>query len=78
MPLPGLPSGAAPPPDERLWSMTHGRHTAVCVQRLHPLGLELRLDVNGDTMRSAVATSVAEAQEASEKMREALRAKGWT
>lgn len=78
MPLPGLPPGAAPPPDEKLWTMRHGRHVAVCWETLHPLGLELRLDVNGDTMRTAVAKTVAEAREASVHMREALIAKGWT
>lgn len=75
--LPGLPPGAAPPPDEQLWTLRHGRHTAVCWQRLHPLGLELRLDVNRDTMRSAVARTVDEARTASDEMRNAMLARGW-
>jgi hypothetical protein len=77
MTLPGLPPGEAPPPDERLWTLRHGRYTAVCWQRLHPLGLELRLDVNRDTMRTAVARTVEEAREASAQMRAAMLAKGW-
>lgn len=77
MTLPGLPHAAAPPPDEKLWTLRHGRHTAVCWQRLHPLGLELRLDVNRDTMRTAVVKTVEEARAASAQMRDAMQAKGW-
>jgi hypothetical protein len=75
--LSGLPPGAAPPPDERLWTMRHGRHTAVCWECLHPLGLELRLNINGDTMRTTVAKTVEDARAASADMHQALLAKGW-
>lgn len=77
MTLPGLPPGAAPPADQRLWALRHGRHTAVCWQRLHPMGLELRLDVNRDTIRTAVASTEEEARAASMQMRDAMLAKGW-
>ena len=77
MPLPGLRDGAVPPADEELWRLTKGRRTAVLWQRLHPLGLELRLDVNGDTMRTTLEKTVEGARKQSAHMREALLAKGW-
>jgi hypothetical protein len=77
MVLPGLPYGASPPPDEHLWTLRKGRLTAECFQALHPLGLELRLAVNGDTVRTGVARSVEEARAESQRMRDALYGRGW-
>jgi len=78
MPLPGLPTGSAPSPDEELWRLTKGRRVAVCWQRVHPLGLELRLDVNGDTMRTTVERTEQAAREQSAYMRQAMLDKGWS
>jgi hypothetical protein len=75
--LPGLSDGEVPPPDEELWRLVKGRRTAVCWQRLHPLGFELRLDVNGDTMRTTVERSIEAAGEQSTHMRQAMLDKGW-
>ena len=78
MPLPGLPTGSAPSPDEELWRLTKGRRVAVCWQRVHALGLELRLDVNGDTMRTTVEGTEEAARAQSVYMRQAMLDKGWS
>ena len=75
--LPGLTDGEVAPPDEELWRLVKGRRTAVCWQRLHPLGYELRLDVNGDTMRTTVERTIDGAKEQSVHMRQAMLARGW-
>ena len=75
--LPGLTDGEVPPADEQLWRLVKGRRTAVCWQRLHPLGFELRLDVNGDTMRTTVERTLEGVQEQSVHMRQAMLARGW-
>lgn len=77
MPIPGLPDEAAPPADEALWRLKKGTRTAVCWQRLHPLGVELRLDVNGDTMRTTVEQTRAAALQQSAHMHAAMVAQGW-
>ena len=75
--LPGLTDSEVAPPDEELWRLVKGRRTAVCWQRLHPLGFELRLDVNGDTMRTTVERTIEAARAQSVHMRQAMLARGW-
>ena len=75
--LPGLTDSEVAPADEELWRLAKGRRTAVCWQRLHPLGFELRLDVNGDTMRTTVERTIEAAREQSVHMRQAMLARGW-
>lgn len=77
MPLPGLSPGAGAPPDEHVWTLTKGRLTAVCWQRLHALGLELRLDVNRDTMRTTIVATRDEALAETTRMRQLMLDKGW-
>jgi hypothetical protein len=77
MPIPGLPDDAAPPADEELWRLKKGTRTAVCWRRLHPLGVELRLDVNGDTMRTTVEKTSEAARQQSAHMHTAMVAQGW-
>lgn len=77
MPIPGLPDATAPPADEELWRLKKGSRTAVCWQRLHPLGVELRLEVNGDAMRTTVEKTTAGVHEQSAHMRAAMVAQGW-
>ena len=76
--LPGLTDSEVAPPDEELWRLVKGRRTAVCWQRLHPLGFELRLDVNGDTMRTTVEGTEEAARAQSVYMRQAMLDKGWS
>lgn len=78
MTLPNLRGGAAQPADTELWRLTKGRRTAVCWQRLHPLGLELRIDVNRDTMRTTVARTEDEARTESARVHALMLEKGWT
>ncbi len=75
--LPGLPSDPVASPDEELWRLVKGRRVAVCWQRRHPLGFELRLDVNGDTLRTTVERTPEAAREQGAYMREAMTGKGW-
>lgn len=49
----------------------------MCWQRLHPLGFELRLDVNGDTLRTTVERTIEGAREQGAYMRAAMTEKGW-
>jgi len=76
--LPGLSSHPGAPPDEELWRLVKGRRVAVCWQRRHSLGFEVRLDVNGDTLRTTVERTVEAAHEQSAYMRDAMTGKGWT
>jgi len=66
-----------PRADEELWRLTKDTRTAVCSQRLHPLGLELRIDVDGDTRMTRVSRSVDEAWAERERLRMSMEAKGW-
>ena len=75
--LPGLTDGEVAPPDQQLWRLVKGRRTAVCWQRLHPLGFELRLDVNGDTMRTTVERTMDGVRAQSAHMRQAMLDRGW-
>jgi hypothetical protein len=73
----GLPHDAALRADEQLWTLRKNARTAVLWQALHPLGLELRLDVAGDTVRTRVEKSVHQARDATVHMRAAMLTKGW-
>jgi len=74
----GLPPGAWRPADETLWVLHKGPRTAVLWQSLHPLGLELRLDVDGEMVRTRVEKTVHQAREATVQMRAAMVGKGWS
>jgi hypothetical protein len=77
MPLPGLPADAAPPADEKLWELRKGTRVAVCWRRRHPNGFQLRVDVNGDTLRTTVEPTQDGADEASRHMYASMLARGW-
>lgn len=77
MPLPGLPVDRMPPADEKLWELRKGTRTAVCWQRRHPHGFELRVAVNGDTLRTTVEETAEGASRAATHMYEALLAREW-
>lgn len=73
----GQPDGFIPPADERLWLLTKGTKTAACWQSLHPLGLELRLEVDYELRRTRVARTVDEARSRSGVWRALMLTKGW-
>ena len=77
MPLPGLPAGATPPADEKLWELRIGTRIAVCWRRRHTHGFQLRVDVNGDTLRTTVEPTEAGADEASHHMYRSMLDRGW-
>ena len=74
--MPGQPDGFTPPDDAKVWEVKKATRTAV-LWRLHPLGLELRLDVNGDMRSTTVEKTVHAAREVSAHMRTVLLQKGW-
>ena len=71
------PAGTASP-DGELWRLGKGPRIAVCRRFRHPLGLELRLDVNGDTLGTRVERSLEAARDESAFLRETMLATGWT
>jgi hypothetical protein len=64
-------------PDEHLWELRKGDRRAVLRRALHPLGIELILDVNGDLRYAKVERTVEDARGEAERMRESLIARGW-
>lgn len=73
----GQPEGFVPPADERLWLLTKGTKTAACWQSLHPLGLELRLEVDYEVRRTRVARTVDEARAESARWLDLMLMKCW-
>lgn len=65
-------------PDEHVWELRKGERRAVCRRALHPLGIELVLEVNGVLRYSKVARTVAEARAEAERMRESMVERGWS
>jgi hypothetical protein len=53
-PLEPRPEPAAPPPLSTAWTLTKKGHRAVCTIHAHPLGVEVRLDLDGELHRSEV------------------------
>lgn len=51
-PLESRPETAAPPPLATAWTLTKYGHRAVCTIHAHPLGVEVRLDLDGELHRS--------------------------
>jgi hypothetical protein len=60
------------------WTLRKNAHEAICRMFSHALGWELRLDVDGQMMRTAVCRSQEDVLDASQEWREAWRTKGWT
>lgn len=73
----GLTHDATLLADEQLWTLRKNARTAVLWQALHPLGLELRLHVDGDTVRTRIEKSVHQVRDATVHMRAAILTKGW-
>lgn len=64
-------------PDEGLWELWKGERRAVCYRALHPLGIELVVEVNGDLRYAKVERTVAAARAEATRMRESLLSRGW-
>ena len=62
-----------------LWTLTKGKREAVCVLWNHPVGAEMRLDVDGDLMQSkASRATFGELLDAAAEWRRAFEEKGWS
>jgi hypothetical protein len=75
--LSNRPSGTASP-DGELWRLGKSLRIAVCRRFRHPLGLELRLDVNGETLGTRVEHTLQAARAQSAFLRATMIASGWT
>jgi hypothetical protein len=59
------------------WTLTKGQRHAVCRMFTHVFGHELRLEVKGHLVESAVCRSDEEILACQERWRAALQAEGW-
>ena len=72
------PPEPPPPSDERLWALTKGARSATCVLRSHPLGVEVRVDVDGEAQMTQVHRLKADACIHAATLEDAFFGKGWT
>lgn len=61
-----------------VWTLSKGWKTARCALWTHPLGAELRVDVNGELVRSEAGRDVLALIELSTAWRTQFQEKGWT
>ena len=59
------------------WTLTKGEREAVCVLWNHPLGAEMRLDLDGEMVQTKASRDLGELRDASDEWRKALEARGW-
>jgi hypothetical protein len=71
------PEPPPPPRDERLWALTKGARSATCVLRRHPLGVELRVDVDGEAQMRQVHRLKADARIHAATLEDRFQEKGW-
>jgi hypothetical protein len=71
------PEPPAPPTDERLWALTKGTRSSTCVLRAHPLGVEVRVDVDGEAQMTQVHRLKADACIDAAALEDAFLGKGW-
>jgi hypothetical protein len=60
------------------WKLTKGARVAVCALWNHPLGAEVRCDVDGEMWRTKASRDLGQLLVASDEWRKAFQAKGWT
>lgn len=69
------------PLDERLlavlWELRKGSRIARCEQWRHPLGVEVRCDVDGETRQTAAFRLRENAVDQADDWQQAFKAKGW-
>ena len=59
------------------WRLTKGRREAICVLWNHPVGAEMRLDVDGEMMQRKASRDYGELLDAADAWRKAFKEKGW-
>lgn len=60
-----------------LWALRKGRHQATCVLVGHPMGSEVRVEIDGELQRSEAFREGAQAAATAEDWRKAFEEKGW-
>jgi hypothetical protein len=60
------------------WTLTKGKRTAVCVLWNHPVGAEMRLDVDGEMTQTKASRDLGQLLDASDAWKAALQEKDWT
>ena len=61
-----------------LWKLTKGARVAVCTLWDHPLGAEVRCDVDGEMRRIKASRDLGDMLDASDAWKAAFQEKGWT
>ena len=61
-----------------IWKLSKGRRVAVCTLWNHPIGAELRCDVDDEMRQTKASRAVGELLDVAHEWRKAFEAKGWT
>jgi hypothetical protein len=61
-----------------MWTLKIGLRKATCVLVSHPLGAEMRCDVDGEMFGTQVGRNLNELLDASDRWRKAFTEKGWS
>jgi hypothetical protein len=61
-----------------LWAVTKGTHRATCVLVGHPMGAELRVEIDGDLRQSEAFRDSTKAVAAAQDWRKRFEEKGWS
>ncbi len=71
--------GAAPRPDQSMWTLRRGlpERRAVCLLRQHPLGVELHISVNGEIQYSQIYDQHGDASAYAASLATQMEATGW-
>ncbi len=60
-----------------VWRLTKGTHVAVCAFWTHPIGGEVRVNIDGELMRSEASRDGGKLFDLSEEWRTQFLEKGW-
>ena len=61
-----------------IWKLTKGTRVAICTLWNHPIGAELRCDVDDEMQQTKASRTVGELLDVAHEWRKAFEAKGWT
>jgi hypothetical protein len=61
-----------------IWKLTKGKHVAVWKLWNHPIGAEIRCDVDDEMRQTKASRTVGELLDVAHEWRKAFEAKGWT
>jgi hypothetical protein len=60
-----------------MWRLTKANHVAVCTLFTHPIGWEIRCDVDGDMRQTQAGRGLVALLDESDKWKQAFLEKGW-